>query len=40
MRRLLMSLTALSLLAALGAANAVEIRFYPGEEFKPRGEER
>jgi len=30
MRRLLMSLTALGLLAALGSAQAVEIRFYPG----------
>jgi murein DD-endopeptidase MepM/ murein hydrolase activator NlpD len=29
MRRLLMSLTALALLAALGSAQAVEVRFYP-----------
>jgi murein DD-endopeptidase MepM/ murein hydrolase activator NlpD len=31
MRRLLMSLTALGLLAALGSAHAVEIRFYPAK---------
>lgn len=31
MRRLLMSLTALGLLAALGTAHAVEIRFYPAK---------
>jgi hypothetical protein len=29
MRRMLMSLTALGLLVFLGAAHAVEIRFYP-----------
>ncbi|HEY7640596.1 MAG TPA: M23 family metallopeptidase [Steroidobacteraceae bacterium] len=31
MRRLLLSLTTLGLLAALGTAHAVEIRFYPGK---------
>ena len=31
MRRLLMSLTALGLFAALGTAHAVEIRFYPAK---------
>ena len=31
MRRLLMSLTALALLAALGTAQAVEVRFYPSK---------
>src|SRR5512138_555878 len=31
MRRLLMSLTAFGLLAALGTAQAVEIRFYPAK---------
>jgi hypothetical protein len=34
MRRMLMSLTALSSLAALGAAQALEVRFYPAEKVR------